>query len=252
MAKPQAIKSVQRSKKISMCVYGAPGSGKTRLAGTGGEGTLIVRPPTDHTDSIRTQGVEEWEVHDWSEMLNVHEYLRHDGAKDFDWVWLDSISLFQDTGLDDIWAGVIAAKPHRAEWGLDRGEYNVNMWRLQQWVRHVVGIPGFHFGVTAHPAEIPNPVSGEVKLAPWVQGKNMSQKVQGYMNMVAYLEVVVDKEGETRRVLRTKGDERYEAKDQFDAFPNGRLSDPTIDKIVESINATRTPRSTRKPKRKAA
>jgi AAA domain len=252
VAKPPAIRSIESSKKICMCIYGPPGAGKTRLVGTGGEGTLIVRPPTDHTDSIRTTGVEEWEVHDWSEMINVHEYLRHDGAKDFDWVWLDSISLFQDTGLDDIWAGVIAAKPHRAEWALDRGEYNVNMWRLQQWVRHVVGIPGFHFGVTAHPAELANPITGEMKLQPWVQGRNMSQKVQGYMNIVAYLEVVIDKDGNERRVLRSRGTEQYEAKDQFDAFQDGKMADPTIEKIEDAILAVKRPARPKRRTRKAA
>jgi len=247
MAKPEAIQPVQRSKKVTICIYGPPGVGKTRLVGSGGEGTLIVRPPTDHTDSIRTNGVEEWEVFDWSEMNNVHEYLRHDGAKDFDWVWLDSISLYQDIGLDDIWEGVIAAKPHRAEWALDRGEYNINMWRLQQWIRHVVAIPGFNFGIVAHPAEIANPISGEVKLQPYVQGKNMSTKIQGYMNIVAYYEVVMV-EGEERRVLRTRGDERFEAKDQFDCFKNGRMVDPTMEKIEASINGSRKP-TKRRPRR---
>src|SRR5262245_50843794 len=140
MAKPDAIQPIGKSKKICFLLYAPPGAGKTRLIGER-ERTLIVRPPYDHTDSIRAELAEEWIVYDWAEMLNVHEFARHEGSKHFDWIWLDSISLFQDTGLDDIWDGVVAQKPHRAQYQLDKGEYGVNMWRLQQWVRHMAAIP---------------------------------------------------------------------------------------------------------------
>jgi AAA domain len=241
MAKPDAIRPIQAAPKIIMFLYGPPGNGKTRLIGSGGKGTLIVRPSTDHTDSIRTPGVEEWEVEDWAEMYNVEEYVRHEGYKEYDWIWLDSISLFQDTGLDDIWEGVVAQKPHRAQYSLDKGEYGINMWRLQTWIRDMVGIKGFNLGITAHPEYLPNPITGEVKLQPYVQGKNMSTKIQGYCNIVAYLEVVVQ-EGKNIRVLRTEGSENYEAKDQFDAFPNGRLVNPTMEKIQNGIDAARASR----------
>jgi hypothetical protein len=223
-----------------MLLYGPPGAGKTRLIGV--PGSLIIHPPTDHVDSIRVTGADEWIVTDWAEMINVSEYIRHDAAKDYKWVWLDSISLWQDTGLDDIWEGVIARRPDRAQWTLDKGEYGINMWRLQQWVRNAIGVPGINIGITAHPAEMLNPIDGLTKLQPWVQGKNMSTKIQGYMKIVAYLEVVPAEDntsGKPRRVLRTAGTERYEAKDQYDAFPNGRLVDPTLDKIEKSILAVR-------------
>jgi hypothetical protein len=242
MAKPAAITPIQAAPKIVMFLYGPPGNGKTRLIGSGGEGTLIVRPSTDHTDSIRTPGVEEWVVEDWAEMINVEEYMRHEGYKAYKWLWLDSISLFQDTGLDDIWAGVIADKPHRAKFSLDKGEYGVNMWRLQTWIRDMVGIKGFNLGITAHPEYLPNPITGENKLQPYVQGKNMSTKIQGYCNIVGYLEVV-HQEGKELRVLRTRGTELYEAKDQFDAFDEGRLVNPTMSKIMSKIDSARAART---------
>lgn len=255
MAKPEAIQPVGTSSKINFLLYGPPGAGKTRLMGQR-ERTLIVHPPTDHMDSIRSGGAEEWVVPDWGEMNNVAEYARHDGRKDFDWIWLDSISLFQDAGLDDIWDGVIALKPHRAQYSLDKGEYGINMWRLQTWVRNMVGLRGFNFGITAHPQELMNPITDELKLQPWVQGKNMSTKIQGYMNVVGYLEVVHQDGKDPRRVLRTAGTERFEAKDQFDAFKGGRLVDPTMAKFEAAIEEARaaqgsgTKRANRKGKRK--
>jgi hypothetical protein len=207
-------------------------------------------------DSIRVTGADEWEITDWAEMLNALEYLRHDGAKDYKWAWLDSISLWQDTGLDDIWEGVIQRRPDRAQWSLDKGEYGINMWRLQQWVRAAIAIPNLNIGITAHPAEMLNPIDGEVKLQPWIQGKNMSTKIQGYMKIVGYMEVVPANQntsGKPRRELRTAGTERFEAKDQFDAFPNGRLVDPTLEKIESAIASVRqTHGTTTHPRRAVA
>jgi hypothetical protein len=222
-----------RSSKIAFMLYGPPGSGKTRIIGTGPR-TLIVRPPTDHTDSIHGGDAQEKVVDDWDQLNDVYEYLRHGGAKDWDWVWLDSISLFQDHGLDDIWDTVVAEKPHRARHGADKGEYGINMQRLSRWVRHMVGLQGFNFGVTAHPAELASP-DGDQRFMPYVQGKNMSPKICGYMNLVAYLEV--RKGG--KRVLRTTTTDEYYAKDQFDAFPNARLVDPDMPKIIAAIQAAR-------------
>jgi AAA domain len=241
MAKPKEIKPAgpKPGDPITFFLYGHPGCGKTRLVSSGGSDvpTLIVRPFTDHTDSVRTAGVEEWEVHDWSEMYNVHEFLRHEGAKHYRWVWLDSVSLFQDTGLDDIWEGVTAKYPHRKEYSLDKGEYGINMWRLQTWIRDVVGIRDLNFGITAHPEQLFSPITQQTMLQPYVQGKNMTTKIQGYCNVVGYLEVVQQKSGEPRRVLRVRGTEDYTAKDQYDAFPNGRLVDPDMAKFEEHIEA---------------
>ncbi len=248
MAKPDAITPLGRSNKICFMLYGPPGNGKTRLIGER-DRTLIVHPPEDHTDSITTNDAEEWVVSDWTEMYNVHEFARHEGAKHYDWIWLDSISLFQDTGLDDIWDGVVATKPHRAEYSLDKGEYGINMWRLQQWVRHMVSIPGFNLGITAHPAELLNPMTKEIKYQPWIQGKNMATKIQGYMNIVGYLEVV-EQGNKKVRVLRTAGTEDYEAKDQFDAFPKGRLVNPTMLKIESAIEEARASRVRTAPRRR--
>lgn len=247
MASLDGVTKVSDAKagKVAMCLYGNPGTGKTRLIGTGPR-TLIVRPPTDHTDSIRGGDASEKVVTDWDSLNEVYEYLRHGGAKEWDWVWLDSISLFQDHGLDDIWENVIAEKPHRAKHGADKGEYGINMQRLSRWVRHMVGLQGFNFGVTAHPAELAN-VDDELILMPYVQGRNMSNKVCGYMNIVAYLDV----NDKGRRILRTSATDRYYAKDQFDAFENGRLADPDMPKIIAAVAKARGGKKSTTAKTKA-
>lgn len=261
-AKPQPLR---RGKGISMLVYGVPGAGKTRLLGSA-ERTLVIRPPVDHTDSIETPGnVKELVVSDWSGMLEAFQYLQQGGHEEFDWVWFDSISLFQDLGLDDIMADAIAKKPTRAierggqkipEYGPDQGEYKINFDRVAKWVRDMTGLADaglINFGITAHPFEWYDPIRQEDVWAPWVQGRNMSPKVCGYMNVVAYLRVVRRKDGSTVRVLLTEA-EGFVGKDQYSAFPTLKNGDagivePTMAKVmsaIETARGTKAPGATKK------
>jgi hypothetical protein len=254
MPKPTAIQSVSLAKHIFMGLYGVPGIGKSRLAGTSPGRVLILRPPSDHLNSLLPPDkarVEEWIIRNWSDMNDAEEYLRHEGGQ-YDWVWLDSLSLCQDFLLDNMFEDAVQRKPSRAEYGPDQAEYGVNMYRIGAWMRHaVVGPDLFNFGWTGHAAALPSPDVDDdgdpiEKLMPWVQGKNMSPKCCGYMNLVCFMEQA-GKKG--RRVLRSQSDPRYYAKDGFDAFPEGVLWDPTMPKVIDLIEKSsgRIPAATTKP-----
>lgn len=226
-----------------MFLFADPGWGKTRFAGTSPGRVLIIRPPFEHVDAILPRDrsrVREEVVDDWDGMNVIKDRLRAEGQK-YDWVWFDSISGFQDAGLDDLWQTVITEKPHRARYGLDQAEYGINMMRLGQWVRDIVALSDtgmFNFGMTAWPAELQesqDPMRVK-RLMPWVQGKNMSSKMCGYMNVVAF----GDYTDKGTRILRTSGTDRYFAKDQFDSLqPKGTLLEPTMPKLLAKINAKR-------------
>jgi hypothetical protein len=252
MPKHPSITPLTPTGKANFMLYGAPSAGKTSIIAQGSR-TLIIRPPTDHTDAAIRAGAKahEWIVERWPDMDEVEEFARHN-PDEYDWIWLDSISLFQDHGLEDIMAAVEAAKPHRRNGPIDQGEYNANFTRLTKWCRHMIGIPGFNFGVTAHPAEIADNL-GNVKLRPWVQGKNMSFKICGMMNIVGYLEVVHDKNENDRRVLRLRETDDYEAKDQFELASDYRMVDPTMKKIEAALpgRAAKPAAKTSRPKSRA-
>lgn len=228
----------------NLLLYAPPGTGKTRFVGTG-KNVLIIRPPTDHTDSIRgaaSRNIKEFVANGWSDMDLVFQHLDDEGDQ-YDIVALDSISLFQDQGLDDIWEQVLTEKPQRRRYGMDVQEYGINMHRLGLWVRGVVGLQKFNFIVTAHPFWGKN-IDDEELLMPWVQGRNMPEKICGCMNMVGYMDVKKVKlkgesAGKRRRVIFFEATDRYYAKDQFDAFPGNKLVDPTIDKLEKGIKAAR-------------
>jgi hypothetical protein len=225
------------SRRIKIMIFADPGWGKTRFVGTSPGKVLIVRPPFEQVDAILPEDwgrIEEEKVSTWQDMEDVFEMLRHEGKK-YDWVWLDSISGFQDAGLDDIWDTVIVEKPSRKRFGLDKPEYGVNMFRLAQWTRDIASLSDngdFHFGITAWPSELLVSEDEEVgkKLMPWVQGKNMANKVCGYMKIVAFGEIMP----KGTRVLHFSATERYYAKDNFDMFPDNKLVKPTMAMIQKA------------------
>lgn len=256
--KPQPL---SQSKSIKMLVNARSGWGKTRLLGSSpGENNLIIRPPIDYNDSILPADRKRWQelvAKDWTAMEEVFEYLRHEGDK-HDWVWFDSISGYQDIGLDDIWENLIIEKPHRKKYGLDKGEYGINMQRLGRWVRDVATLSDsgmFNFGMTAWPAELsPNPEDSEVeeKMMPWVQGKNMSMKMCGYMNIVAF----GDYTAKGSRILRFMESEHIYAKCQFDGTdaPGSvrdlgyKMVNPSMPKVIDMVEkgkGANNPRRTR-------
>lgn len=259
MAKPSSIQPIGEQAKVAMLVYGHPGAGKTVMLSTAPR-TLIIRPSVDHTVSVPAKNrpnCEEAVVSTWSEMWEIRDYcLYGEPEKDFDWVWLDSISSFQEVGLQDIFEIVVAAKPHRAGGPIDRGEYGENMRRLADFVRLIVGRSQVHFGITAWPFPTESP-EGDDLWMPWIQGKAMPERISGYMNVVGYLTVHQEKNkrrekvGDPYRTMFTDLHDRYYAKDQFEAF-GGEIREPTMPKIMAAIEATgklsaRTPARVSRP-----
>jgi DNA polymerase III delta prime subunit len=251
--KPQLGKSAQ------LLLHGPPGIGKTLLIAQQPR-TLIMHPPTDHLDSIQKPGnVEEIILGDHDDFDQAFEYLQQGGGEKFDWVWLDSLSLFQDHGLDEIWKNLIAAHPHRAEWGMDKGEYGRNMERISRRVRELVGLSMsgmFHLGITCHTEMLFDPETEKDMLMPWVQGKNMSTKTMAAMNLVGYYRWARQGKGKGAkrvRVLDFHETDSFKAKDQLNVFgAKGRLVSPTMPEIHRLISTKKAggSKSKAKPKRR--
>jgi hypothetical protein len=248
MAKPSIITPPKLSKHIFIGVHGDAGIGKTRLVGTTPGRVLVIRPPQEHFDSwlpadrkrAERGEIEEAIVNDWGDMDDLMEHLRGDGGKEYDWVWLDNASTLFDVLLDDVFAGVVDAKPHRKGGPIDQGEYGINMTQYARWIRHIVGADLFHFGFTAHSETTLSPDKDHEgspieKMMPWIQGKGMPGRFCSYTNIVAYYHKSKVGENPDRRVIRTESSKHYYAKDQFDAF-GGRVLDPTMPKMIELID----------------
>ena len=234
-------------------IYGLPGAGKTRLAGSSAYKTLIIRPPTDHTDSIgEKDNIEEVVISDWSEQLEHFQWGQQGGYKQYTWVWLDGVTLFEEIGMDDVFGHVVMQKPHRAENGPDKGEYGVNRQRLGKWLRDMIGLSKeghFNFGFTAHVMEYVDPVESETIWIPQVGDRDgkFAMKLCGYTNICAYLKASDEDKKPRKETLLVDG-EGFIGKDQYNCFPklkSGRhgFINPTLTDIEDAIASKKRPRS---------
>jgi virulence-associated protein VagC len=236
--------------------FGVPGVGKTPLIGEA-ERTLIIRPPTDHTDSIQVpENVREIVIKNWSDQIEAFQFVHQEGWEEFDSVWIDSLSGWQDFGLRDVLEDAVIRNPSKrgiekggqiiAEFGPDQPEYGVNFSRITNWVQDMCGLASegkINFGITCHPAEWYNPVAEETILAPWIQGKGMISKICGYMNVITYMQEV-QRENKPPQIQLLSSAPGFYGKDQYRAFPtlkSGKrgLLEPTMEKVLELFEAKR-------------
>src|ERR1044071_8133493 len=98
MAKPKAIVPITSDlSHIRLMLYGTPGCGKTVLAGTSPKCLMLVND-LDETASAFMHGskADQWHVPDYNELTEAYEYMRHGGCDDYDWLWFDNGTLFQE------------------------------------------------------------------------------------------------------------------------------------------------------------
>lgn len=240
MPKPDAIKSMANLRAgINILLYGDNGVGKTPLLGSSPRCLILNADPPDSVMSAKAYGstADVWNFGDWADAEEAFEYLRHTRDHGYEWVWLDSVTGMQFVGLDGIMEDLVASKPHRDRYVPDKHEYLQNMNRLSTWVRDMSALP-VNFGMTSHPFRWVDG-DGEEVVWPWVQGKDMPQKLCGWMNVIAYVKIgkakVKGVEG-SHQLVYTKELPSYYARDRFSALPSPMV-DPTIPRIQSIIES---------------
>jgi hypothetical protein len=181
-----------------------------------------------------------WPIRDYNDMDDAYEYLRHE-RHPFKWLVFDSISGFQELGLDHIMEDLVVEKPHRKVDRPDKGEYGENMSRIKRWVRHTSALP-LNFIINAH---IFREDDEDGLYMPWVQGKGMPGAICGYMDVIGHV-WIAEKDGVTKQVVDFRAREKFYARDRFGALPS-MMPDPTIPKIEHLINNKLKEASTRGP-----
>lgn len=233
---PQITRIVDSSKWVNLLVYGNPGAGKTPLAGTSPKALILEADDGEASAAVWGTDAEMWKVRDWNELDEAYEWVRQEGHKEFEWVWLDSGTLFQERGLDHIMEDLVADKPHRSKYLPDRGEYRENMSRFKEKIRYFKALP-VNFGLTAHVMKVEDSETGETQYVPSFQGQGVWEKVTSYFDIVGFLDLLNTGREEDlgRRVLRLENYPRYVLRDRYHCTEKGALVDPTIPKLMSLV-----------------
>lgn len=232
---------------IKAVIFGDPGVGKTPLIGSSEKALILDADNGTESAVLAGSNAEVWTVSSHQDLLEVHEYLREE-KHDYRWVWLDSVTLFQELGLDDIMAELIMQKPHRDRFVPDQHQYLQNMNRLSHWTRHMKALP-LNFGMTAHVMQVETP-EGDDMFVPQITGKGMWSRICGYMNLVGHLRIAENEKRGRHWVLTCEKNKSFYGKDRFGAI--GVMREPTIPKIealIQPLISNKSPKKKKKAKK---
>jgi hypothetical protein len=248
-------------RKINWALYSWPGVGKSVFLGTGGETMLIGDCDSGGSDSAAGQGssATAMPIRDYDELESLYQWALHDTCDgDFDFIFLDSLTLFQDrTLIDELLRDAHEQNPEKQDPDIpSKREYMKSQVKIARYVRQFCELPDINFGCTFHVMSHETP-DGSVLWVPLLQGLQgeFSTKIQGYMNLLTYM-YGKEKDGKLVRYLRSESNAEFTAKDRFNALPPV-MKDPTVPqvrKLIEDAKAKRAAaqRATRPVKKAVA
>lgn len=241
---PEQIKPLDYglTRFLRMIIYGFPGVGKTPLAATAKNALILECDRGVESAVLAGSTAKKWIISDYHDLTAAYEYLRNGGYHDFETLILDSGSMMMQRGMDNIMADLAARKPNRfgADWLPDKGEYFQNQQRFGKFIRDFVDLD-INLIVTAWAfVEEREMANGDIesRMMPGLPGRNYSDKICGYMGIVAHLQTVASKKRDGEYpVLSTQRRDKWYAKDRYAII--GRMPHPTIPKIMDAYTQKR-------------
>jgi hypothetical protein len=223
---------------IKMLVYGEPGVGKTRLAGSAVQvpemqpvllmdfegGTLSLADMPD----INIVRLTSWTAVDrlYGSLYDKNPYKT---------IIVDSLSELQKFSMSEIMRAVVTKDSDRDPDIASLREWGKNSEQVRRFVRAFRDLQ-CNVIFTALVSEDRDEHSGVVKTRPSLPGK-LKGEVSGYVDIVLYMykkEVRVDGSREIKVLVLTNGTERQQAKDRSGRLPE-LLEAPTMQTVYENI-----------------
>jgi phage nucleotide-binding protein len=233
------ITSPEEYQWLNMLVYGDPGVGKTRLAGSAvlvpemcpvllmdfEGGTLSLAGDMREIDVVRLTS---WEKVDrlYGSLYDINPYKT---------VVIDSLSELQKFSMSEIMRAVVQKDASRDADIASLREWGKNGEQVRRFVRAFRDLP-CNTIFTALANEDRDEHTGMTKLRPALPGK-MKGEVAGYVDIVLYMylkETGPAREREIKTLVLTQGTERQVAKDRSGTLP-ALLEAPKMQNIYDHI-----------------
>jgi hypothetical protein len=225
---------------INMLVFGEPGTGKTRLAGSAAVvdelspvlfidvegGTLSLREVYPEVEVIRVKNFEQ--------LGSVFEDLRK-MKHGYKTVVLDSLTEIQKFGMYHIMKGVTVKDPDRDPDLPGIGEWGKNTEQMRKLVRAFRDLPMNTIFTALAATDVDK--KGNKTIRPSLSGK-LAAEVVGFLDIVVYYYLKEVDDIQQRLLLTTRTDEVI-AKDRTDRLPPV-VQDPSMDLIHQIIFGTET------------
>lgn len=223
---------VTKANNKTFLIYGDPGAGKTRLAASASavkdlQRVLLidVEAGSSSIENVYKDNIDVIRPGDWDELKQVLEVL------------LNEDHGYQTVIVDTIGKMMEFMKPHQEK---RAGNNKFEVWSLlaDDTLRftEMLHRTGMTVIMLAHTDSEKDELTGKVTTMPYFLGRKTGKEGPKIFDVIAYLYVDKDDEGEPLRVLQTEGYEGKVAKDRTDTIPV-LLGDPTMSKIYEYIKA---------------
>lgn len=225
---------------LKMIVFGESGAGKTTLAGTINEPTLIISAESGLLSLANKKiDVVDISIDDNGDVIpkekriarlgEVYQYLvTEEARKKYKWVFIDSLSEINQNMLEQL----NTEFPERKDSLVMYGELSK---RMRSMVKTFRDLPYYNVVFTAL-SDFDKDENGQRFIGISLVG-NFSNKIAAFFDEVFYLHVERDADGNTKRVLVTEKSDKLVAKDR-----SGKLSkfeEPNLQMIANKIKQTK-------------
>lgn len=191
---------------LKVLVYGAAGSGKTRLCATVPDAVIISAE--SGLLSLRNTDIPVIEIKTMADMEEAYTVVSEGDGREFKWICIDSLSEIAEVVLAN--EKGLTKDPRKAY-----GELYDQMMPL---VKSFRDLPGRNVYMSAKMQREKDDVSGAMLYSPMMPGQKVGQALPYLFDEVFALRVEKDAEGNPSRWLQTQRDLQFDAKDRSGAL----------------------------------
>lgn len=215
-----------RADALKLLVHGYSDAGKTRLCSTLPHGETLIISAEAGLLSLRDVNIATIEIETVDDVAEAFRFVTEaEEAKHFNWIALDSITEIAERVL--VAEKKVASDPRQA--------YGALIDHMGDLVKSFRDIPDRNVYMSCKQEQIRDDATGSMKYGPSMPGSKLGPGLPFLFDEVFALRVHTDNEGITTRILQTRSDAQYVAKDRSGSLE--RYEDPDLSVVAEKIRA---------------